>query len=72
MVRAVVISTQHDPEIETTDLRQAVIEEIIKPIISTDLRHPQIIYHINPTGRFVTGGPQGDTGLTGRKIIADT
>ena len=72
MVRAVVISTQHDPEIETTDLRQAVIEEIIKPIISTDLRHPQIIYHINHTGRFVTGGPQGDTGLTGRKIIADT
>lgn len=72
MVRAVVISTQHDPEIETTDLRQAVIEEIIKPIISTDLRHPQIIYHINPTGRFVTGGPQGDTGLTGRKIVADT
>ena len=72
MVRAVVISTQHDPEIETTDLRQAVIEEIIKPVISTDLRHPQIIYHINPTGRFVTGGPQGDTGLTGRKIIADT
>lgn len=72
LVRAVVISTQHDPEIETTDLRQAVIEEIIKPIISTDLRHPQIIYHINPTGRFVTGGPQGDTGLTGRKIIADT
>ena len=72
MVRAVVISTQHDPEIETTDLRQAVIEEIINPIISTDLRHPQIIYHINPTGRFVTGGPQGDTGLTGRKIIADT
>lgn len=72
MVHAVVISTQHDPEIETTDLRQAVIEEIIKPIISTDLRHPQIIYHINPTGRFVTGGPQGDTGLTGRKIIADT
>ena len=72
MVHAVVVSTQHDPEIETTDLRQAVIEEIIKPIISTDLRHPQIIYHINPTGRFVTGGPQGDTGLTGRKIIADT
>ena len=72
MVRAVVISTQHDPEIETTDLRQAVIEEIIKPIIPAGLRHPQIIYHINPTGRFVTGGPQGDTGLTGRKIIADT
>ena len=71
-IRSVVISTQHNPEIATTDLREAVIEEIIKPIISEKLRHPDIVYHINPTGRFVTGGPQGDTGLTGRKIIADT
>ena len=71
-VRAVVISTQHDPEIDTVDLREAIVEEIIKPIIPTTLRHPDIVYHINPTGRFVTGGPQGDTGLTGRKIIADT
>ena len=71
-VRAVVVSTQHDPEIDTVDLREAVVEEIIKPIIPAELRHPDIVYHINPTGRFVTGGPQGDTGLTGRKIIADT
>ena len=71
-VRAVVVSTQHDPEIDTVDLREAVVEEIIKPIIPTALRHPDIVYHINPTGRFVIGGPQGDTGLTGRKIIADT
>lgn len=71
-VRAVVVSTQHDPGIDTVDLREAVVEEIIKPIIPAALRHPDIVYHINPTGRFVTGGPQGDTGLTGRKIIADT
>ena len=71
-VRAVVVSTQHDPGIDTVDLREAVVEEIIKPIIPAALRHPNIVYHINPTGRFVTGGPQGDTGLTGRKIIADT
>lgn len=71
-IRAVVISTQHDPEIDTVDLREAIVEEIIKPIIPITLRHPDIVYHINPTGRFVTGGPQGDTGLTGRKIIADT
>ena len=71
-VRAVVVSTQHDPGIDTVDLREAVVEEIIKPIIPAELRHPDIVYHINPTGRFVIGGPQGDTGLTGRKIIADT
>ena len=71
-VRAVVVSTQHDPGIDTVDLREAVVEEIVKPIIPVALRHPDIVYHINPTGRFVIGGPQGDTGLTGRKIIADT
>ena len=71
-VRAVVVSTQHDPGIDTVDLREAVVEEIIKPVIPAALCHPDIVYHINPTGRFVTGGPQGDTGLTGRKIIADT
>ncbi|HHZ91667.1 TPA: methionine adenosyltransferase [Candidatus Poribacteria bacterium] len=71
-VNTVVISAQHDPDIEESDLREAIIEEVIKPIIPNDLRHPDITYHINPTGRFVIGGPQGDTGLTGRKIIADT
>ena len=71
-VSTVVISAQHDPSIEESDLQEAIIEEVIKPIIPNDLRHPHINYHINPTGRFVIGGPQGDTGLTGRKIIADT
>ena len=71
-VSMVVISAQHDPDIGESDLREAIIEEVIKPIVPSDLRHPDITYHINPTGRFVIGGPQGDTGLTGRKIIADT
>ena len=71
-VSTVVISAQHDPSIEESDLQEAIIEEVIKPIVPNDLRHPHINYHINPTGRFVIGGPQGDTGLTGRKIIADT
>ncbi len=71
-VTTVVISTQHDPDVTNEELREAVIEEIIKFVIPDELRHPDIIYHVNPTGRFVVGGPQGDAGLTGRKIIADT
>ncbi len=70
-VRNIVVSTQHDPEIDHADLEEAVIEEIIKPTFPaawlTDTQ-----YFINPTGRFVIGGPQGDCGLTGRKIIVDT
>ncbi|MCZ6677903.1 MAG: methionine adenosyltransferase [Candidatus Poribacteria bacterium] len=68
----VVISTQHDPDVTYEELKESVIEEVIKFVIPESLRHPDIKYHINPTGRFVVGGPQGDAGLTGRKIIIDT
>ena len=68
----VVLSTQHSPDIKLDDLRDAVIEEIIKPIIPKNLIKGDIKFLINPTGRFVIGGPQGDCGLTGRKIIVDT
>ena len=71
-VTTVVISSQHDPDVADTELREAIIEEVIGKIIPENLRSPDIKYHINPTGRFVTGGPQGDAGLTGRKIIVDT
>ncbi len=71
-VKAVVISTQHGPEVAADDLRRDMIEQVVEPIIPEDLRDDAIVYHINPTGRFVTGGPQGDAGLTGRKIIVDT
>ncbi len=71
-VETVVISTQHSPDISIEELREAVIEEIIKSVIPKELLSPKIQYHVNPTGRFVTGGPQGDTGVTGRKIIVDT
>jgi len=71
-VTAVVISTQHTPDIETSVLRDAVIDAVIKPIIPEELRGKDIKYLVNPTGRFVIGGPQGDAGLTGRKIIVDT
>jgi S-adenosylmethionine synthetase len=71
-VEAVVLSTQHSPEISLEDLREAVMEEIIKPVLPEKWLHEKTLYHINPTGRFVTGGPVGDCGLTGRKIIVDT
>ena len=71
-VTTVVISSQHDPDVADTELREAIIEAVIKKIIPENLQSPDIKYHINPTGRFVTGGPQGDAGLTGRKIIVDT
>ncbi len=71
-VTAVVISSQHDPDVVDTHLQESIIEEVIKKIIPDNLRSADIKYHINPTGRFVTGGPQGDAGLTGRKIIVDT
>ena len=71
-VDAVVISTQHDAKVENKQLRDEVLEHVIKPTISPDLIDKNTKYHINPTGRFVTGGPQGDAGLTGRKIIVDT
>ncbi len=71
-VDALVLSTQHDPEISQKDLYEAVLEEIIKPIIPAKMLHKDTRYHINPTGMFVIGGPVGDAGLTGRKIIVDT
>ncbi len=71
-VDAIVISTQHNPEIAYADLREAVIEEIIRPVMPAELLNKDTVFHVNPTGRFVIGGPVGDCGLTGRKIIVDT
>jgi len=71
-IDTIVLSTQHSPEISLKDLREAVIEEIIKPELPKSLVKGKINFLINPTGRFVIGGPQGDCGLTGRKIIVDT
>jgi S-adenosylmethionine synthetase len=71
-IEAVVISTQHSPEISTEELRAEVKKHIIEPVLPSSMVDSQTKYHINPTGRFVVGGPHGDTGLTGRKIIVDT
>jgi len=71
-IDTVVLSTQHAPDIEHGKLTEAVIEEIVKPVLPKELIKGEIRYLINPTGRFVVGGPQGDCGLTGRKIIVDT
>jgi S-adenosylmethionine synthetase len=69
---AIVISTQHSPNVSNRDLRDAIIEKVITNVVPGDLIDDRTVFHINPTGRFVIGGPQGDTGLTGRKIIVDT
>jgi len=71
-VDTVVISTQHSPEAAAEQIREDIIDNIIKPTIPDHLLDKDTKYHVNPTGRFVVGGPQGDTGLTGRKIIVDT
>lgn len=71
-IDAVVLSTQHNPEVSQSDLQEAVRELIIKPILPANLIHADTKFHINPTGNFVIGGPVGDCGLTGRKIIVDT
>jgi S-adenosylmethionine synthetase len=71
-VSAVVISTQHTEDVKYETLREAIIEEVIKKVIPAQYLDKSTVYHINPTGRFVIGGPQGDCGLTGRKIIVDT
>ncbi|HBS42442.1 MAG TPA: methionine adenosyltransferase, partial [Oceanospirillales bacterium] len=71
-VDAVVLSTQHDPSISLEELRAEVLEHIIKPVLPAEWLHEGTLYHINPTGNFVIGGPVGDAGLTGRKIIVDT
>jgi len=71
-IDTVVISTQHDPGATAAQIREEVIEHIIKPVLPAELLDPKTKYHVNPTGRFVVGGPQGDCGLTGRKIIVDS
>ena len=71
-LEAVVLSTQHSEEVSTKMLREAVMEEILKPVLPAKWIDKRTKYHINPTGRFVVGGPVGDCGLTGRKIIVDT
>ena len=71
-VPAIVVSTQHEPEIDIEDLRESVIEHVIKPVIPGNLITANTRIYVNPTGRFVIGGPAGDSGLTGRKIIVDT
>lgn len=71
-IDAVVLSTQHDEDISLKDLREAVLEEVVKPVLPAEWLHSDTLYHINPTGNFVIGGPVGDCGLTGRKIIVDT
>ena len=71
-VDAIVLSTQHHPDISLNDLRDEVLQKIIKPVIPEKWLHKNTLYHINPTGQFIIGGPMGDCGLTGRKIIVDT
>src|SRR3970282_60450 len=71
-VKNVVISTQHSPDVEYGKLRETIIEGVIKAVIPVEYLDKDTVYHVNPTGRFVVGGPQGDCGLTGRKIIVDT
>ncbi|MHB0972245.1 MAG: methionine adenosyltransferase [Thermoanaerobaculia bacterium] len=69
---AIVVSTQHSPTVSNRELRDAIVENVIRHVVPAELVDDQTVFHINPTGRFVIGGPQGDTGLTGRKIIVDT
>ncbi len=71
-VDTVVVSTQHAPSVSNEEIREFVINQIINPLLPDDLDTSNVTYHVNPTGRFVTGGPHGDCGLTGRKIIVDT
>jgi S-adenosylmethionine synthetase len=71
-VKSVVISSQHSPEVEYSKLRETIIEGVIKAVIPPEYLSKDTVFHVNPTGRFVVGGPQGDCGLTGRKIIVDT
>jgi S-adenosylmethionine synthetase len=71
-VRTVVVSSQHDPDVSAERIRSDIIEHVIRPTVPADLRVNDPVMHVNPTGRFVTGGPMGDAGLTGRKIIVDT
>ncbi|MBC8567628.1 methionine adenosyltransferase [Mogibacterium sp. NSJ-24] len=71
-IDTIVISTQHDPDVELSRIRKDLIEHVVKPVVDSSLLDDQTKYFINPTGRFVIGGPHGDSGLTGRKLIVDT
>ncbi len=71
-VDTVVVSTQHSPDVSHATIRDAIIKQVIEPVLPPEMAHDKITYHINPTGNFVVGGPHGDAGLTGRKIIVDT
>jgi S-adenosylmethionine synthetase len=71
-VHTVVVSTQHAPGVDNKTIRDTIIKQVIEPVLPKGMAHDSIIYHINPTGNFVVGGPHGDAGLTGRKIIVDT
>lgn len=71
-IDTIVISTQHDPDAELEQIRKDLMEHVIKPVVDADLLDDETKYYVNPTGRFVIGGPHGDSGLTGRKIIVDT
>jgi S-adenosylmethionine synthetase len=71
-VHTVVVSTQHDPEVSLGEIQQEVVEKVVRQEIAPELLDENTVFHVNPTGRFVIGGPQGDCGLTGRKIIVDT
>ena len=71
-IDTIVVSTQHSPDVSQAEIRRYVIDQIVKPLLPADLLNGDVTYHINPTGRFVVGGPLGDCGLTGRKIIVDT
>jgi len=71
-IKTVVVSTQHDPDISQEQIKEDVIREVILKVLPKEMISDDIVYHINPTGKFVIGGPQGDAGLTGRKIIVDT
>ena len=71
-IHTVLIAAQHSPEVDPKQMRDEIIERVILPILPSELVNDKIKYYVNPTGRFVIGGPQGDTGVTGRKIIVDT
>jgi S-adenosylmethionine synthetase len=71
-IDTIVVSTQHAPHVSNEEIRKFIVEKVVKPLLPKDLDTANITYHINPTGRFVVGGPHGDCGLTGRKIIVDT
>jgi S-adenosylmethionine synthetase len=71
-IPAVVLSTQHSPDVSYDQIRKAAIDHIIRPTLPAELVDADTVFHVNPTGRFVVGGPMGDAGLTGRKIIVDT